>query len=199
MHVCNYTCIGINSLFLPLALELQQMGVSLVSLRRFCWTDHGRAVVALWRQLRASQRRTLPRWMALGGWCFAMFWCWNCQFPGTSTWKHGSFWYRSFLQMFTSPNSWILWYALPMLYPLAMKIGRNGELFAHFPMFFPSHNRPCRGTCCHLPCSSLGLRNAVATGCAVACPPVVPRVATTTKRTLRRTLLARGRVLGYGE
>ena len=85
---------------------------------------------------------------------------------------------------------------LCLCYPLAMKIGRNGELlFAHFHRFFPSHNRPCRGTCCHLPCSSLGLLNAVATGCAVACPPVVPRVATTTKRTLRRTLLA-GRVLG---
>ena len=89
---------------------------------------------------------------------------------------------------------------LCLCYPLAMKIGRNGELlFAHFPMVF-SQPQPALPWDL-LPSAMLitGLRNAVATGCAVACPPVVPRVATTTKRTLRRTLLARGRVLGYGE
>lgn len=89
---------------------------------------------------------------------------------------------------------------LCLCYPLAMKIGRNGELlFAHFPRVF-SQPQPALPWDL-LPSAMLitGLRNAVATGCAVACPPVVPRVATTTKRTLRRTLLARGRVLGYGE
>eukprot|EP00435_Cladocopium_sp_Y103_P056495 s334_g19.t1 len=56
---------------------------------------------------------------------------------------------------------------------------------------------PCRGTCCHLPCSSEpGVRNAVTTGCAVACPPVVSRVATVEDFKPHETV-ARGRVLDY--